>query len=133
MGIGRIVLYVRDVEATLVFYETHFGFSRAQDEGDRIVELVAGDGGINLMIHPAGKAQKMGQVLVKLVFDVRDVEAVCARCAAEGLVFGPVHQADGYCYANAKDPSGNPISVSSRAFRHQSPDLSRDLIVVGSR
>jgi predicted enzyme related to lactoylglutathione lyase len=117
MPLGRIVLYVRDVEATLAFYERHFGYARSQDEGDRIVELVSQDGGANLMIHPAGKAQKMGQVLVKLVFDVEDVEAFCAGAAANGLAFGPVHRADGYCYANAKDPSGNAISVSSRAFR----------------
>jgi predicted enzyme related to lactoylglutathione lyase len=117
MTLGRIVLYVRDVEATLAFYESHFGYVRSQDAGDRIVELVASDGGANLMVHPAGKAQKMGQVLVKLVFDIRDVEAFCAASAAKGLACGQVHQADGYCYANAKDPSGNAISVSSRAFR----------------
>ncbi|HEX8049272.1 MAG TPA: VOC family protein, partial [Rhizobium sp.] len=29
----------------------------------------------------------------------------------------PLHQADGYVFANAKDPSGNPIAISSRAFR----------------
>lgn len=69
------------------------------------------------MIHPAGKAQKMGQSLVKMVFDVEDVAAFCARCAGEGLEFGPLHQADGYVFANAKDPCGNSISVSSRAFR----------------
>jgi predicted enzyme related to lactoylglutathione lyase len=115
--LGRLVLYVRDVEASIVFYEKHFGFTRSQNSDDRIIELIARDGGANLMIHPAGKSQKMGQVLVKLVFDMADVEGFCAARAAEGLEFGPVHQADGYVFANAKDPSGNPISVSSRAFR----------------
>ena len=117
MALGRIVLYVRDVEKTVDFYEKHFAFRAIPEEGERIIELVASDGGANLMIHPAGKAQKMGQLLVKLVFDVEDVEGFCARRAAEGLAFGPVHQADGYVFANAKDPSGNSISVSSRAFR----------------
>ncbi len=117
MPLGRIVLYVRDVEKTVDFYERHFAFQPVQYEGDRIIELIASDGGANLMIHLAGKAQKMGQVLVKLVFDVQDVVGFCARCAVEGLEFGPVHQADGYVYANAKDPSGNAISVSSRAYR----------------
>jgi catechol 2,3-dioxygenase-like lactoylglutathione lyase family enzyme len=27
------VLYVRDVEATVAFYERYFGFARSQDEG----------------------------------------------------------------------------------------------------
>jgi predicted enzyme related to lactoylglutathione lyase len=117
MRLGRLVLYVRDVEATIAFYERYFGFKALRLEGDRIVELVASDGGANLMIHKAAASQKMGQVLVKLAFDVEDVEGFCAECASRGLDFGPIHKADGYVYANAKDPSGNPISVSSRAFR----------------
>ncbi|TIX91494.1 VOC family protein [Rhizobium sp. P44RR-XXIV] len=117
MPLGRIVLYVRDVEATIDFYQRYFSFKPLRQEGDRIVELLAPDGGANLMIHQAGKAQKMGQVLVKLVFDVENVDAFRAKCAGDGLEFGPLHQADGYVFANAKDPSGNPIAISSRAFR----------------
>jgi hypothetical protein len=35
-----------------------------------------------------------------------------------GLEFGSTHHdhANGYCFANAKDPDGNSISVSSRGF-----------------
>jgi len=116
MGIGRITLYVRDIERMVEFYETHFAFKALRLEGDRIVELVAGDGGANLLLHAAGKAQKMGQALVKLVFDVEDVEAFCRSSREQGLEFGPLHRADGYVFANAKDPNGNPIAVSSRAF-----------------
>ncbi|MBB5573055.1 MULTISPECIES: VOC family protein [Rhizobium] len=117
MPIGRLVLYARDMEATIGFYEKHFGFRPLRQDGDRIVELLAPDGGANLMIHPAAKTQKMGQSLVKLVFDVEHVEAFRTKCASDGLEFGPVHQADGYVFANAKDPCGNSISISSRAFR----------------
>ena len=66
------------------------------------------------MLHPTGKGRKMGQTLVKLVFDVEDVPAFCARALEQGLAFGPIHQADGYCFPNAKDPTGNSVSVSSR-------------------
>ena len=69
------------------------------------------------MVHPAAKGTKAGQVAVKLVFDVQDVGGFCADKAGKGLVFGVVHRADGYCFANAKDPCGNNIQVSSRAFR----------------
>lgn len=117
MRLGRITIYARDVEATVSFYEKYFGFTALRLEGDRIIELVSADGGANLMIHAAAKSQKMGQVLVKLGFDVEDVEGFCARCAEQGLHFGPLHKADRYVFANAKDPSGNPISVTSRAFR----------------
>ncbi|CAN7356509.1 VOC family protein [Pararhizobium sp. LjRoot255] len=120
MRLGRLVLYARDVEAMVGFYEKHFAFKPLRQANDRIIELVASDGGANLMIHPAGQAQKMGQSLVKLVFDVEDVEAFCTKCAGDGLEFGSLHRADSYVFANAKDPCGNSISVSSRSFR-QSP------------
>lgn len=71
------------------------------------------------MIHPAGKGQKSGQSLVKLVLDVKDVAGFCADCKKDGLLFSFLHQADGYVFANARDPAGNAISVSSRAYRKQ--------------
>src|SRR5215471_17082013 len=98
--LGRLILYARDVEATVGFYEKHFGFKPLRQDGDRIVELLAPDGGAHLMIHPAAKTQKMDQSSVKLVFDVEHVEAFRAKCASQGLEFGPLHQADGYVFAN---------------------------------
>lgn len=118
MPLNRLIIYARDVEETARFYEKHFGFGRMQLPGDRILELVAEDGGANIMLHPAAKGQRSGgQTIVKLSFDVEDVEAFCARSAENGLLFGPIHKADGYLFANAKDPCQNSISVSSRAFR----------------
>jgi predicted enzyme related to lactoylglutathione lyase len=115
--LSRLILYARDVEATIAFYAKHFGFQVLRLPGDRIVELVARAGGANIMVHPAAKGIKAGQVAVKLVFDVDDVSEFCENRAGIGLAFGPVHRADGYSYANAKDPCGNNIQVSSRAFR----------------
>ncbi|EJJ29655.1 VOC family protein [Rhizobium sp. CF142] len=117
MPLNRLVIYAGDVEETAAFYETHFGFKRMRLPGDRIVELVAQDGGANIMLHQAAKGQRRGQSTVKLVFDVENVESFCAECAGNGLTFGPIRKADGYVYANAKDPCQNPIQVSSRAFR----------------
>jgi predicted enzyme related to lactoylglutathione lyase len=117
--LNRIVIYARDVEEAVAFYVTHFGFEVHREEGDRIVELIAPSGGSNIMVHPAAKGQKVGQSIVKLVFDVEDVEAACAQFAANGLDFGSIHRADGYCFANSKDPCQNSISLSSRAFRKE--------------
>ncbi|MBY5807241.1 VOC family protein [Rhizobium ruizarguesonis] len=113
----RLVIYAANVEETARFYQKHFGFKATSLPGDRIVELIAQDGGANIMLHQAAKGQRSGQSTVKLVFDVEDVEAFCRRCAENGLEFGAIHKADGYQYANAKDPCQNSISVSSRAFR----------------
>lgn len=115
--LNRLVLYTKQLEEMIAFYETHFGYAAHRDLDDRIVELRPANGGVLLLLHPAAKSQKMGQVLVKLVFDVPDVAAFCADARKNGLTFGKEHQADGYSFANAKDPSGNSVQVSSRAFR----------------
>ena len=112
--LGRIILYVKDVEQSASFYVAHFGFEARREEGDRIVELVHAAGGINLMLHPTARSQKTGQSTIKLVFDVEDVEKFVA---ASKLKFGEVHKADGYSFANAKDIDGNSVQVSGRAFR----------------
>lgn len=117
MTLNRLVIYAKDVEETVRFYETHFGFRAVRVPGDRIIELVSAEGSASLMIHPAAKGQRSGQSIVKLVFDVEDVEAFCRKSAQRGLVFGAIHRADGYVFANAKDPCQNPISVSGRTFR----------------
>jgi len=114
--LNRLLIYAKDVEETVRFYEKHFGFRAMRLPGDRIVELTSPDGGAHLMIHQAAKGQRSGQSIIKLVFDVEDVEGFCRRAAEDGLEFGAVHKADGYLFANAKDPCQNSISVSSRAF-----------------
>jgi len=114
--LNRLIIYTKRVPEMIAFYTQHFGYTARQLPGDRIVELLPEAGGVTILLHPAAKSQKEGQVLVKLVFDVQDVEVFCQAAKAKGLDFGTIHQADGYAFANAKDPSNNSISVSSRAF-----------------
>ena len=115
-AISRLVLYTKRMDQMVTFYETHFGYVVQRNPGDRIVELVPKSGGVHLLLHPAAKGAREGQAAVKLVFDVPNVAEFCAQAAECGLVFGPIHQADGYQFANTKDPSKNSVSVSSRAF-----------------
>ena len=118
--LNRILLYVRDPERVADFYATHFDYQIQREEGDRIIELTrTDDKACKLMLHPLARGRKSGQTLVKLVFDVQDVSAFCANAQKNGLQFGKIHEADGYTFANAKDPAGNSISVSSRAYRLQ--------------
>ncbi|MGA9657643.1 MAG: VOC family protein [Asticcacaulis sp.] len=117
--LNRILIYTKRMVEMTAFYGQVFGYVPREVEGDRLVELLPMDGGAIILLHPAAKSQKEGQVLLKLVFDVEDVEAFCRRAKAKGVDFGPVHQANGYAFANAKDPSNNSVSVSSRAFMHQ--------------
>lgn len=81
-----------------------------------LIELIA-DSGTAILIHQAAKSVKLGQAGVKLMFSVEAVEAHKLCCAQNGLVFGATHQANGYVFSNAKDPDGNSVAISSRAFR----------------
>ncbi|MEM7462700.1 MAG: VOC family protein [Pseudomonadota bacterium] len=112
----RLIIYTRKMDEMVEFYGKHFGFSKIQKDGDRIIELHQNGEGMTLLLHPASKGQKEGQSLVKLVFDVENVHEFSKKTAPEGLVFGKVHKADGYFFANAKDPANNSIQISSRAF-----------------
>ena len=114
--LGRIIIYTKRLDAAAEFYCKHFGFEQLRLEGDRIVELISHDGAANILLHPMSPGQKEGQTLMKLVFDVADVNEFCRASEEKGLRFGPIHQADEYCFANAKDPANNSVSVSSRAF-----------------
>ena len=112
----RLTLYTRRTDEMVAFYTTHFGYTAWQEPGDRLIELRPPGPGAILQLHPLAKSQKEGQVLVKLNFDVADVEAFIAEAARTGLTFGKPFTANGYTFANAKDPAKNAISITSRAF-----------------
>ena len=117
-ALGTILIYARDVERSATFYRNYFGFAVSADQVSGLITLESPSVGARIVLHPAAKSVKLGQVAVKLVFDVADIEAFKARSAELGLVFGSTHQADGYAFANAKDPDKNSIAISSRAYRH---------------
>lgn len=118
--LGTIILYARDMAATAKFYSEHFGFETTGEVVEGLIELAAPqNAGASILVHQAAKSVKLGQAGVKLSFHVEDVEAFKAAAAQRGLKFGATHQANGYVFANAKDPDQNAVSISSRACRAQ--------------
>lgn len=116
-SLGTVIIHARDMQRTAAFYRDHFGFVTTAEVVDGLIELRAAANGASILVHQAAKSLKLGQAGIKLCFHVVDVDAFVRQAAQAGLDFGPVHQADGYCFANAKDPDHNSISISSRAFR----------------
>jgi len=118
-SISRVILYVKDMEKVAVFYQTIFGMKRIESEEPGWLELESPCGGCRVALHQASKAQKSGAA-VKLVFGVENVSAFKEAAASRGLEFGPVHvvrKGVGHEFANAKDPAGNSISISSRGMK----------------
>lgn len=116
-NLARLVIYTKNIEKMSAFYEKYFGFKVRTLPWDRIVELVPSNGGATILLHQAARSVKIGQVTVKLSFDVDDVEKFHAQCAKKGLKFGSIHKGDGYFFANAKDPDKNSIQISNRKIK----------------
>lgn len=115
--LGTVIIYARDMKKTALFYSQHFGFETTGEVVEGLIELRAPGGGAGILIHQAAKSVKLGQVGVKLSLHVQDVAAFVAEAQMNGLKFGSIHDANGYQFANAKDPDKNSVSISSRAFR----------------
>lgn len=116
--LGTIIIYARDMHGSAAFYSKYFGFHSNGEVVDGLIELINPSGGASILIHQAAKSVKLGQAAIKLSFDVEDTNNFILNARVNGLEFGPVHQANGYSFANVKDPDGNSISISSRKFRN---------------
>ena len=115
--LGTVIIYARDMQKSAAFYARHFGFLTNGEVIEGLIELKHPGGGAGILIHQAATSVKLGQVGVKLSFHVSDVAAFATQAKLRGLVFGTVHEANGYAFANAKDLDKNSISISSRAHR----------------
>ena len=116
LPISRIILYVRDIQKVAAFYQTHFGLKPLPGADDGWLELGALDGGCRIALHQAAASQKRGSE-IKIAFAVKDVRKFTAERAAFGLKFGVIHKAGSHEFANARDPAGNSIQVSSRGLK----------------
>ncbi len=116
IAIARVILYVRDIPKVAAFYQKHFGLTALPGSEAGWLELASASGGCAIALHQAAVSQKRGSE-IKIVFAVKDVRAFKAARAKAGLKFGAVHHAAGHEFANAKDPAGNSIQISSRGLR----------------
>ena len=112
-----VTIYARNVQKTADFYRRFFGFVGSGEIVEGLIVLTSPNGGASITVLQAAKSVKLGQVGVKLSFAVRDLEAFKLESERRGLKFGATHLANGYSFANAKDPDKNSVSISSRAYR----------------
>lgn len=125
IALATIILYAKDMQRSAQFYRTHFGFLTTGEVSEGLIELQPAHCGAEILIHQAAKSLKLGSAAIKLSFSVPDVAQFVAAAASAGLAFGAIHQANGYAFANTKDPDGNSVSISSRQFRPQAPQSAR--------
>ncbi|MFU8926927.1 VOC family protein [Acinetobacter puyangensis] len=115
--LNTLIIYARNMQRSAQFYHQHFDFETTGEIIERLIELKS-KSGINILIHQAAKSVKLGQATIKLSFDVQNIEQFITQSEQQGLILGAIHHANGYCFANTKDPDGNSVSISSRTFRN---------------
>jgi predicted enzyme related to lactoylglutathione lyase len=113
--ITRVILYVRDIPKVAAFYQRYFNMSALPGATENWLELAVPAGGCTIALHKAAVSQKSGAAM-KIVFGVADVQSFKIAREKDGLKFGVVHKVDGLEFANAKDPAGNSIQISSRGL-----------------
>jgi predicted enzyme related to lactoylglutathione lyase len=113
-SISQIALYVRDMPKVAAFYKEYFGFHATSEAIDKI-RLSSFDG-CDIVLLQASKGHKIGQSVVKIIFDVEDIEGFKKKCADKGLIFGKTHSGVGYQFSNARDPAKNLIQISNSHF-----------------
>jgi len=114
--ISRIILYVKDIPKVAAFYQRFFGMNVLPGATKGWLQLASPSGGCIICLHQAAISQKSGAAM-KLVFSVVDVQAFKDAAEKQGLKFSVVHVVPGsHEFANAKDPNGNSISISSRGL-----------------
>ena len=117
IALCTVIIYAKDMHRTARFYSENFGYETSGEVREGLIELRPTEGGTEILIHQAAKSLRLGSAAIKLSFAVTDVQQFVEAAKAKGVAFGAIHQANGYAFANAKDPDGNSISVSSRKFR----------------
>jgi predicted enzyme related to lactoylglutathione lyase len=116
LPIARIILYVRDLEKVAAFYRKHFGLKPLGEADAGWLEIGSPNGGCSIALHQAAASHRRGSE-IKIVFGVEDVPKFKAEREAAGLKFGVVHKSERHEFANARDPAGNSIQVSSRGIK----------------
>jgi predicted enzyme related to lactoylglutathione lyase len=106
---------VKDVPKVAHFYREHFGMKPLPSKDQGWLELASDSGSCKIALHQAASGQKSGAA-VKVVFGVTNVRQFIKERDAAGLKFGPIHNTGNFEFANAKDPAGNSIQISSRGL-----------------
>lgn len=125
MRIEHLAMYVRDLEVTRAFYETHFGAtSNAKYTNERTgfssYFLSFEDGARLEIMHNENQLEALPQAplgyhhLALSVGSKEEVDALTARLVEAGseLLSGPRTTGDGYYESVITDPDGNRIEMT---------------------
>jgi catechol 2,3-dioxygenase-like lactoylglutathione lyase family enzyme len=108
LKLARVILFTAQMEKMTEFYRDVMGLKQVTDEkGWREFDA----GGLTIALHSGPSSP--GKKGPKLVFHVKDVEALRTALVARGAKLGKVKLGD-FQLCDRRDPDGNPFQLSNR-------------------
>jgi catechol 2,3-dioxygenase-like lactoylglutathione lyase family enzyme len=112
LGLRRIILFTRSLDAMTAFYRDVLGLELLVDEkGWKEFSVRAGDaGGVRLALHAGEPAPGK----TKLAFFTDEVEKARDELVKRGAKMRALKGGDGLDLCDGEDPDGNPFQLSNR-------------------
>jgi catechol 2,3-dioxygenase-like lactoylglutathione lyase family enzyme len=114
---NHAMIYVKDVERALRFYDDLMGFKLIEDfryEGTPVYARLRAPGGDGtIALHQAGPGASLVSEGVRLYFEVRDLDDFCRKLQQKGFYITqmPRMMEWGWRHAYLNDPDGHEISL----------------------
>ncbi len=112
---NHAMVYVADVARAVAFYRDRLGFRVVDEYPGAYARLVAPRGGNSLALHRSEPGMRLDPKVhgIRLYFEVRGLDAFCARLARAGVKFEqePRDMPWGWRHAYLRDPDGHEISL----------------------
>lgn len=113
LAMNHAMVYVRNVERSLAFYEGKLGFRKIEGM-DGYARLQSPCGLTTIAIHLAEAGRELpGSEGIRLYFEIEELDPLCERLARQGVEFmqTPQEMPWGWRHAYLKDPDGHEISL----------------------
>jgi catechol 2,3-dioxygenase-like lactoylglutathione lyase family enzyme len=124
MDLNHVMMYVRDVGRALEFYAGRLGLTLIEGSPEMgYARLKMPAGSATLALHQAEETRNVAAEGIRLYFEIEDLDDVCARLEAQGVVFdqAPRDMPWGWRHAYLSDPDGHEISLYRAGDRRLRP------------
>lgn len=123
--IARIILFAKDMDAMLAFYEGILGLQRLETDDDSKDFVSLDAGGICLSLHkiPSRYAKNINitdppvpreNTAMKVAFRVENIREFRETLLAQGVKMHKVFESPSLCFCDGTDPEGNIFQISNR-------------------
>lgn len=110
---NHAMVYVRDLPAALKFYADGLGFKVIDEHPGAYARLRPPKGGGTIALHVAAPGEQISADGVRLYFEVKELDGVCAKLQTAGFSFTkrPAMMPWGWRHAYLNDPDGREVSL----------------------